>query len=237
MAVKSWSIDPNKTGSLNDGGRKLKIGTFAYKITGCKSVIDKNDPTGNTQQVEIDLSLVSDPSYSTRTFLSVMSDNEQQREIAHKTLVAFAAAAGIGGTITPARLPSFVGKVVVIEAKETAGKGDKADKTYVNINTVESPDAATEEEEPAAEEPPADEEPAADEAPTELTDEEIQKIADDCTELGIDPDPFPTWQDARAAVEEARAAAAATAKKPAAKKPAAGAAEEKKRPWGKPAAK
>ena len=117
MAVKSWSIDPNKTGSLNDGGRKLKVGTFAYKITGCKSVIDKNDPTGNTQQVEIGLSLVSDPSYATRVFLSVMSDNDQQREIAHKTLVAFAAAAGIGGTITPQRLPSFVGKTVVINAR------------------------------------------------------------------------------------------------------------------------
>lgn len=231
MAVRAWSIDPNKTGSLNDGGRKLKVGTFAYKITGCKSVIDKQDPTGSTQQVEIDLSLVSDPSYQTRVFLSVMSTNDQQREIAAKTLVAFAAAAGIGGVIKPERLPSFVGKVVVIEAKETPGKGENKDKTYVNINTIEAPGSGADEggdEAPAADEDPGQDEPT-EQAPEELAEEEIQKIADDCAELGIDPDPFPTWEEARDAVAAKRAEIAAAAKKPA---PAAKAAPAKKRPWG-----
>lgn len=232
MAVKAWSIDPNKTGSLNDGGRKLKVGTFAYKITGCKSVIDKQDPTGSTQQVEIDLSLVSDPSYQTRVFLSVMSTNDQQREIAAKTLVAFAAAAGIGGVIKPERLPSFVGKVVVIEAKEIPGKGENKDKTFININTVEAPDSGADEggdEAPAADEDPGQDEPT-EQAPEELTEEEIQKIADDCAELDIDPDPFPTWEEARDAVAAKRAEIAAqNHKKPA---PAAKAAPANKRPWG-----
>ncbi len=245
MAVKSWSIDPNKVGSINDGGRKLKVGTFPYKITEARSEIDKNDPTGNTQQVKFGLTLLRDPSYTCRVFLSVMADNDQQREIAQRTLVGFAAAAGIGGALKPERLPSFVGKIVVIEAKETAGKGDNADKTYVNINTIEaynpdgSEDAGDEGggDEDAAPEEPSDE-PTADEQPgSGLTEEEIEQINNDCLELGIDPDPFETWEEARAAVAEARAAKAAAAKKAPAKKgapaPTPTAATPGKRPWGK----
>lgn len=229
MAVKSWSIDPNKTGSLNDGGRKLKVGTFAYKITGAKSVIDKQDPTGNTQQVQIDLALASDPSYACKTFLSVMAANDQQREIAQKTLVAFAAACGIGGVIKPDRLPSFVGKTVVIEAKETQGKGENAGKTYVNINTVEAPDSDSGEDDGDGDgdgdQGTTPESPPEPEPDVELTDEEIQQIVDDCAEVGIDPDPFERWEDAREAVAAKRAELAAASKK----KPAA---TPGKRPWG-----
>jgi hypothetical protein len=156
----SFNIDPKKVGSINDGGRKLKVGTFAYKIVGAAMAVVKSNPTGKEQQIVIDLQDIHEPSYNCKQFLSVMSPNDVQREIAQKTLVAIAEAAGIGGVLKPERLKSFVGKVIEITARETQGKGDKKDQTYVNLATVEAYVAGAtedtdEEEEDEEEEAPA----------------------------------------------------------------------------------
>lgn len=151
-----FNIDQKKTGSINDGGRKLKVGAYPYKITGAKLDPVKSDPTGRERQVVFDL--LNGDDYHCKVFINVMSANAVQREIAEKTLVAFAAAAGIGGNLKPERLPSFVGKTVVVEARETQGKGENKDKTYVNISTVEAYDG---EEEPPAEEEEEEEVPVA----------------------------------------------------------------------------
>ena len=162
----SFNIDPKKVGSINDGGRKLKVGTFAYKIVGAAMAVVKSNPTGKEQQIVIDLQDIHEPSYNCKQFLSVMSPNDTQREIAQKTLVAIAEAAGISGVLKPERLKSFVGKVIEITARETQGKGDKKDQTYVNLATVEAyvagaaEDAEEEEEEEEEEEDEEEEAPA-----------------------------------------------------------------------------
>lgn len=132
-------------GSINDGGRKLKVGTHKYKITGADMPVKKGDPKGKERQVVFTL---ADGDYVCKVFLDVMSGNDVQREIAQKSLVAFADATGLGGDLKlPDRLPSFIGKFVVITARETAGKGENKDKTFVNLVTVEAPEDEEDEEE------------------------------------------------------------------------------------------
>lgn len=133
-----FNINPKKVGSLNEGGRRLKVGTFAYEITNAAMVPVKSDPRGKEQQILFEL--CTRDGYSCRLYLSVMSANEVQCEIAQKTLVAIWEAAGLNGNIKPDTLKRLSGKVVVIETKETKGKGDNKDKTYVNVVTVEAYD-------------------------------------------------------------------------------------------------
>jgi TATA-binding protein-associated factor Taf7 len=134
----SFNIDPKKTGSINDGGRRLKVGTARYKITGATMAIVKSDPRGKEQQVVLDL--LNGGDYACKVFLSVSSANETAAEIAKKTLVAFWDAAGLTGAIKPETLKRLVGKTVDVTTRETQGKGENKDKTYVNISTVEAAD-------------------------------------------------------------------------------------------------
>lgn len=168
----SFVIDPKKVGSINEGGRKLKVGTHAYKITGASMAIVKSNPTGKEQQIVFDL--LNGKDYNCKLFLSVMSPNDVVAEIAAKTLVAIAEAAGIGGVLKPERLKSFIGKSVLITAKETQGKGDKKDQTYVNLSTVEAVEDETEEEEEEAEEEEAD-----DDSEEEAEESEEEEEEDD----------------------------------------------------------
>lgn len=162
-----FNIDPKKTGSINDGGRKLKIGTFAYKITDAKSAIVKSNPTGKEQQVVIDLLHGKD--YSCKVFLNVMSPNDVTCDIAQKTLAAFWEAAGLSGTIKPERLGQLKNKFVEITARETLKDG----KTYSNISTVEavSDNEETSDDDDAEEET----EEESEEEETEDTEEEEEE--------------------------------------------------------------
>ena len=158
----SFNIDRKKIGSINDGGRRLKVGTHAYRITGASMAVVKSNPTGKEKQVVFDLQDKQDPSYTCKVFLNVMSPNDTAAEIAAKTLVAFADAAGVGGNLKPERLPGFVNKDVVITTRETPGKGDSKDKSYINISTVEAYEGGDEDED---EEESEDEEEEEDETP------------------------------------------------------------------------
>ena len=242
----SWKID-TKGDSLNDGARKLKIGSFAYKITGAKSVPDKKDPKGKRQQALFSFQLVEDPSYNCNEYLSLMAEDDMVREIAMKTLRSLAAAAGLTGFITPERLPSFVGKLVVIDATEHEGKGENKGKKFVNIRTIEAYDAdGTEPAEDSGEETGGDtDEPAAEGAEQSLgdradagDDEAITELVEKAEALGIDHDALPSWVDVEAAITAAEEAAKAKPKtKVVVKKPGATAAAApaptagKKAPW------
>lgn len=140
--------------TVNDGGRKLKIGTFPYQVIAASMAVVKSDPSGKTQQVVIGLR--NGESYDCKCYLSVMADNDQQREIAEKTLRAIVQAAGITGLVKPETLKKLVGTWVLITAVETVSKTDKT-KSYVNIQTVEAcdPDDDEVEEEEEEEAPPA----------------------------------------------------------------------------------
>jgi hypothetical protein len=168
-----FNIDPKKVGSINEGGRKLKVGTHAYKITGASMAIVKSNPTGKEQQVIFDL--LNGKDYGCKLFLNVMSSNDVVCEIAQKTLVAIAEAAGIGGVLKPERLKGFIGKSIVITAKETQGKGEKKDQTYVNLSTVEAFEDDADEEDEAEVEEEEDEVEADDDAEEESEEEEADE--------------------------------------------------------------
>jgi hypothetical protein len=152
----SWSIDPKKVGSLNDGSTKLPVGTHTYKIVKAEQVVDKSDPRGKRMQVVIHLS--KDGS-TYRVYLSVMSENEVAAQIASKTIVAFAAACGYTGPMSPKTLPKLVGGVVDVTVTSTEKNG----KTYVNVSEVRPANGA---------EPEAEEEDEAEESEEEDTEEE-----------------------------------------------------------------
>lgn len=233
----SWSIDRKKVKSINEGGRKLKVGTFAYKITDARSVVDKQDPKGKRQQVLFGLTLKNDPGYSCQVYLSVMSENDQQREIAQGTLAGFADAAGIGGILKPERMKSFIGKIVVIEAKETAGKGENSGKTYVNVKTVE----AYEEDADDADDSDADDDTDddsddsdddsddADDSDDDDSDDSDDDSDDNDDDGDADPEPEVT-------PPPAKRKPSAAAKFAAEEKAQTTAVSPKKFPWGKPKA-
>ena len=241
----SWKID-TKGDNLNDGARKLKLGTFAYKITGAKSVPDKKDPKGKRQQALFSFQLAEDPSYNCNEYLSLMAEDDMVREIAMKTLRSLAAAVGFTGFITPERLPSFVGKYVVIEATEHEGKGENKGKTFVNIRTIEPYEADGAEPAGEPEEETGTDEPTGDGAEQSLgdradagDDEAITELVGKAEALGIDHDALPSWVDVEAAIaaaeEAAKAKPAAKPGKVVVKKPSATAAPApaagKKAPW------
>jgi TATA-binding protein-associated factor Taf7 len=184
------NIDPKKTGSINDGGRRLKVGSHTYKITGATMALVKSDPRGKEQQVVLDV--VNGGDYACKVYLSTDSSNETARDIAVKTLVAFWNAAGLTGNIKPDTLKRLVGKTVVITTRETPGKGENKDKTYVNISTVEAPDAEEEEEEEETEE-------------VEETEEETEESEEEETEEEEEeaPEPAPKKAPAKAAAASA----------------------------------
>jgi hypothetical protein len=130
--------------TINDGGRRIKIGTFPYEVTGASMAVVKSDVTGKTQQVVIDL--LHDGDYACKTYFSVMAQSLQQREIAEKGLRAFIQAAKIKGVVKPETLKKLIGTTVLITAVETVSKTDNT-KKYVNIQTVESYDGDADDEE------------------------------------------------------------------------------------------
>lgn len=230
----SFVIKRDKTKSINEGGRKLKVGAHAYKITDCRAVVDKLDPRGKKQQVLFVLQLLADKTYTCNQYLSVMADNDQQREIAAGTLVAFADAAGIKGDLKPERLKTLIGKIVVVDAKETAGKGANEGKTYVNIKTVEAyvPAGNTDEDdEPEGDDEDLDDEDDADDAEDEGDSEDSDEDdgEDDDGEDGEDDD-----EDADAEPEPPSTRKPSAAAKFAAEDKAKSAVTGKKYPWGKP---
>lgn len=138
----AWSGIKAEGETINDGGRKLRLGTFPYSITGASMATVKSDLTGKTQQVVIDL--LNGDSYACKAYFSVMAENEQQREIAEKGLRAFAQAAGFKGLIKPETLKKLVGAEVLVTAVETLNK--KGGAPYINIQTVEAYEGGEEEE-------------------------------------------------------------------------------------------
>jgi hypothetical protein len=167
----SFKIDPKKTGGLSDGGRKLKVGQFAYEITAAEYLANKSDPTGKEKQVVV--SLLAEGDYACKLYLGVNSKNEVQAEIAQKTLVSLWEASGLKGIVAPEGLKKLVGKTVAIEARETVGKGANAGKTYVNVATINP----VEFEEEETEEDETEEESEEEETEDETEEEEGQEPA------------------------------------------------------------
>ena len=188
----AWTGIKVEGDTINDGGRKLKLGSFPYRITGAGLSVVKSDVTGKTQQVTVDL--VNGSDYSCRIYFAVMAENDQQREIAEKGLRALAQAAGLKGVLKPDTLKKLVDNLVLIDAKETPNK--KGGAPFINISTIEaySPEDETDEEEEELEEeeeaPPAkavkpakkskpapEPEPEEDEDEDEDEEEEAPKLA------------------------------------------------------------
>ncbi len=152
----SFNIDRKKVGGLSAGGLKLKVGKNAYEITDAEYLPNKSDPTGKEKQVVISL---TDGDGTAKLYLAVNAANDIQREIAQKTLVSLCDAAGYTGPLKPEALRKLVGNTVVVEARETAGKGANAGKTYVNVVSIEAYEGDGEEEgtEETEEEPEVEE--------------------------------------------------------------------------------
>jgi len=178
----AWTGIKVEGATINDGGRRLKIGTFPYEITGANTAVVKSDPSGKTQQVVIDL--LHGDNYACKAYFSVMAENDQQREIAEKGLRAFAQAAGLKGELKPQTLKKLVGALVLVTAVETVSKTDKT-KTYVNIQSVEAyadeDEEAEEEEEEEAPAPPVKKgkKPAPAPEPEEDEEEEEEEEEED----------------------------------------------------------
>ena len=149
----AWAGIKVEGDTINDSGRKLKLGSFPYRITGAGLAVVKSDVTGKTQQVTIDL--VNGGDYSCRIYFAVMAENAQQCEIAEKGLRALAQAAGLKGVLKPDTLKKLVDNWVLIDAKETPNK--KGGAPFINISTIEAytPEDEVEEEEEEEEAPPA----------------------------------------------------------------------------------
>lgn len=209
-----FKINRKKTGSINDGGRNLKIGRNAYDITSAALVTIKSDPTGKGKHIAIGLTLHGDPSYNCNVFLRVLDKNDVTREIAEKTLVAFYDA--VGATVenlTAETLKILAGKTVVIEATETQGKGDKKDKSYINIRAVDAfeDDDSDEEDEDESEDEESDDEDESEES------EEDEDEAEEEEEEEEEEKPAPPAKGKKGA--------------PVIAKPSKPAAEKKSRPW------
>ena len=145
----SFNIDRKKTGGLSAGGLKLKVGKHAYEITAAEYLPNKTDPTGKEKQVVVSL---TDSDGTAKLYLAVNAANDIQQEIAQKTLVSLCDAAGYTGPIKPEALRKLVGSVVIVEARETQGKGANASKTYVNVASIEAGESDDKEEEETEEE-------------------------------------------------------------------------------------
>ncbi len=132
--AKPWKLGADAP-SLNDSAfRNLLLGSHGYEITGFKFVAVKSDATGQTQQIQVNLRGHEDDNTYT-VFLGVMAANDQQREIAEKTVIAFRDACNLSGELTAVRFPQFVGKHVTINARE--GKAGTDGVKRVNISTVD----------------------------------------------------------------------------------------------------
>ena len=117
----AWSMKAEGE-TVNDGGRKLKIGTFPYQVITTNMAVVKSDPSGKTQQVVIGLR--NGDSYDCKCYLSVMADNDQQREIAEKTLRAIVQAAGITGLYKLNKEKAY--QMAKFRAKTSSGNLDLA---------------------------------------------------------------------------------------------------------------
>ena len=146
----AWTGIKVEGDTINDSGRKLKLGSFPYRITGAGLSVVKSDVTGKTQQVTVDL--VNGSDYSCRIYFAVMAENDQQREIAEKGLRALAQAAGLKGVLKPDTLKKLVDNWVLIDAKETPNK--KGGAPFINISTIEAYSPEDEAEEDEEEEAP-----------------------------------------------------------------------------------
>lgn len=169
----SFNLDPKKAPTLEDGGRKLKVGSYAYKITSAQMAVVKSDPRGKQKQVVIEATNNGD---LYKVYLSTDSPNDTAREIALKTLMSFWVAAGLTGACKPETLKLLAGKTVVIAARETQGKGENKDKTYVNISNVEPFDGGDDKEEETEDEVEESEE--SEEETEEETEEEETEESD-----------------------------------------------------------
>lgn len=129
--MATWSMKVEGE-TVNDGGRKLKVGSFPYEIISAGMVVNKSNPSGKEQQVVLEFR--NGASYVCRSYFAVMSDNTQRQNIAEKELRSIVQAAGVTGVMKPELLKKLIGKFVEITAKETSKDG----KTYVNIATVEA---------------------------------------------------------------------------------------------------
>lgn len=165
----SFNIDRKKVGGLEGGGRKLKVGKHAYEVTACEYLSNKSDPTGKEKQVVVSL---TDGDGTAKLYLAVNAANDVQQEIAQKTLVSLCDACAYTGPIKPEALRKLVGNTVVVDARETAGKGANAGKTYVNVSTIEAYEGGDEEEETEETEEESEEEEA-----EEADEEEEQEPA------------------------------------------------------------
>lgn len=167
----SFNIDRKKVGGLSAGGLKLKVGKNAYEITDAEYLSNKSDPTGKEKQVVISL---TDGDGVAKLYLAVNAANDMQREIAQKTLVSLCDACAYTGPIKPEALRKLVGNTVVVDARETAGKGANAGKTYVNVSTIEAYEGDDGDEEEETEET---EEESEEEETEEAEEEEEQEPA------------------------------------------------------------
>lgn len=177
-----FKINRKKVGSINDGGRNLKIGTHAYDIKSFELKTIKSDPTGKGKHIAIGLALHNDPSYQCNVFLRILDKNDTTREIAERTLVGFYDAVGASvENLTPETLKILVNKTVVIEATETKGKGEAKDKTYVNIRAIdpfEGDEDSDEEEESEEEEESDDDADSEDDSDDDTEDDDEEEEED-----------------------------------------------------------
>jgi hypothetical protein len=151
----SFNIDRKKVGGLSAGGLKLKVGKHAYEITAAEYLPNKSDPTGKEKQVVISL---TDRDGTAKLYLAVNAANDMQSEIAQKTLVSLCEAVGYTGPLKPEALRKLVGGNVIVEARETAGKGASVGKTYVNVASIEACESDDEQEQEPEEEQTEEEE-------------------------------------------------------------------------------
>lgn len=161
----SWQIDPKTTGSINDGGSRLPVGTTTHKIEKITRPVNSQDPAGKEQQVLIE---TTSEGSGYKIYLNPESASEQVANIAKKTLVAFWSAAGLTESIKPERLKKLEGKTVELVVVETTGKkGTKNEgKTFTNIQKVNPASDVEQEEETEQEEERQEEE--------ETTEEEAE---------------------------------------------------------------
>jgi hypothetical protein len=138
----SFKFIPKKVGSINDGGRRLKVGTHTYAITSAAMEPVKSDPRGLEKQVVAGLTEVGSD-YSCKIYFSVMSPNDVRREIACKELGTLWTAAGLSEDkeVSPTTLKNLIDNAVTITAVERPDKKDPS-KKHVNISTIEPADDA-----------------------------------------------------------------------------------------------
>lgn len=160
----AWSMNIDKAENLSSSkGNKLLVGAHRYSVADAKMEVNKNNPSGKEQQVVVDFEREGK---IYKQWFAVESANETTAQIAAKCVKSLADACGLKGVLKPERLKSFVGKDVMIEAKETSGKKGTANegKIFVNIVDITAPEDGEEEEE--------EETPETEETETEEQEEE-----------------------------------------------------------------